>query len=232
MWGGDYVALYKQALRYGLFNKMKFATTLAFGVAPHAIGKDHPEGVLAGVHSNYHFTYPGGNRWPVNKTFVEKYFKRWNEYPNFQSEGAYVTLHMFKTAIEKANKLVGGWPDDEAIISQLEGMGMRDPVGLSLHPARQSPGLQGCCHRVQQEPARIPVPDPGSEPDDHHPDPQHHRAAELAEAGHFTQRSDVDLQLDQGDLATGGLKLAYQHSHALVLRGHVGPEGRRCLEGR
>src|SRR5438874_5105214 len=72
VWGGDYVAFYKQALRYGLFEKMKVATTLAFGVAPHAIGKDHPEGVLAGVHSNYHFTYPAGNRWPENVAFVKK----------------------------------------------------------------------------------------------------------------------------------------------------------------
>ena len=29
VWGGDYVAFYKQALRYGLFDKMKVATTLA-----------------------------------------------------------------------------------------------------------------------------------------------------------------------------------------------------------
>src|ERR1700693_5484135 len=56
VWGGDYVAFYKQALRYGLFDKMKVASTIAFGVAPHAIGKDHPEGILAGVHSNSHFT--------------------------------------------------------------------------------------------------------------------------------------------------------------------------------
>ncbi|PYN83165.1 MAG: hypothetical protein DMD87_30475, partial [Candidatus Rokuibacteriota bacterium] len=62
VWGGDYVAMYKQALRYGMFQKAKFASTIAFGVAPHAIGKDHPEGVLAGVHSNYHFTYPGGDK--------------------------------------------------------------------------------------------------------------------------------------------------------------------------
>src|SRR5216684_5303259 len=58
VWGGDYVALYKQALRYGMFNNAKFASTIAFGVAPHAIGKDHPEGVIAGVHSNYYFTFP------------------------------------------------------------------------------------------------------------------------------------------------------------------------------
>lgn len=129
VWGGDYVAMYKQALQYGLFEKMKFATTLALGVAPHAIGKDHPEGVIAGVHANYHFTFPAGNRWPPNKTFVEKYFARWKEYPNFQAEGAYTATLMLKAAIEKANHFLGGWPDDDAIITQLEGMGYAGPGG-------------------------------------------------------------------------------------------------------
>src|SRR5438128_9522890 len=129
VWGGDYVAFYKQALQYGLFDKMKFASTIAFGVAPHAIGKDHPEGVIAGVHSNYHFSYPGGDRWPINKTFVERYHARWKEYPNFQSEGAYVTLYMLKDAVERANRLVGGWPEDDAIIGQLEGLGFTGPAG-------------------------------------------------------------------------------------------------------
>ena len=135
VWGGDYVAFYKQALRYGLFDKMKVATTLAFGVAPHSIGKDHPEGVLAGVHSNYHFTYPAGNRWPENKSFVERYYARWKEYPNFQAEGAYSTMYLLKLAIERANKLVGGWPEQDAIIGQLEGLGMDTPSGyLYIRP--------------------------------------------------------------------------------------------------
>jgi branched-chain amino acid transport system substrate-binding protein len=129
VWGGDYVAMYKQALQYGLYDKMKCATTLALGVAPHAIGKDHPEGVLAGCHANYYFTYPAGNRWPLNKTFVEKYHARWKEYPNFQAEGAYTATMMLKGAIEKANHFLGGWPDDDAIISQLEGMGYSGPGG-------------------------------------------------------------------------------------------------------
>jgi len=129
VWGGDYVAMYKQALQYGLFEKMKVATTLALGVAPHAIGKDHPEGVLTGVHSNYYFTYPAGDSWPDNKSFVANYYKRWKEYPNFQAEGAYTATYMLKTAIEKANRLAGGWPDDEAIISLLEGMGYSGPGG-------------------------------------------------------------------------------------------------------
>ena len=135
VWGGDYVAFYKQALRYSLFDKMKVATTLALGVAPHAIGKDHPEGVLAGVHANYHFTYPSGDRWPLNKAFVERYYKRWKEYPNFQSEGAYMALHALKIAIERANKLAGGWPENDAIISQLEGLGLDAPSGyLYIRP--------------------------------------------------------------------------------------------------
>jgi len=129
VWGGDYVALYKQALQYGLFDKMKVATSLALGVAPHAIGKDHPEGVITGVHSNYYFTYPAGDSWPDNKSFVANYFKRWKEYPNFQAEGAYTATYMLKTAIEKANHLTGGWPDDDAIISLLEGMGYSGPGG-------------------------------------------------------------------------------------------------------
>src|SRR6185295_17052151 len=129
VWGGDYVAMYKQALRYDMFKKMKFASTIAFGVAPHAIGKDHPEGAIAGVHSNYYFNYPPNNRWPLNTEFVKKYYDRWKEYPNFQSEGAYSTLYMLKTAVEKANKLAGGWPDDDAIISQLEGLMHPGPAG-------------------------------------------------------------------------------------------------------
>ncbi|PYM63790.1 MAG: hypothetical protein DMD79_07810 [Candidatus Rokuibacteriota bacterium] len=129
VWGGDYVAFYKQALRYDLFKKMKFASTLAFGVAPHAIGKDHPEGVIAGVHSNYYFNYPPGGRWPQNDAFVKKYFERWKEYPNFQAEGAYVALHMLQMAIERANRLAGGWPEDDAIIGQLENLGMAGPAG-------------------------------------------------------------------------------------------------------
>jgi len=129
VWGGDYVAMYKQALRYGMFQKAKFASMIAFGVAPHAIGKDHPEGVIAGVHSNYHFTYPDGDRWPYNKSFVEKYRKRFNEYPNFQAEGGYTATYILKTALEKANHLTGGWPEDDAVIAMLEGQMIAGPAG-------------------------------------------------------------------------------------------------------
>src|SRR6202165_1164981 len=38
VWGGDYVAMYKQALQYGLFDKMEVANTLELGVAAPAHG--------------------------------------------------------------------------------------------------------------------------------------------------------------------------------------------------
>jgi len=135
VWGGDYIAMYKQALRYDLFKKMKFTSMIAFGVAPHAIGKDHPEGVIGGIHSNYYFTNPPANRWPLNTQFVKKYYDRWKEYPNFQSEGSYVTMGLLKQAVEKANKLTGGWPDDDAVISQLSGASISGPAGyLHIRP--------------------------------------------------------------------------------------------------
>src|SRR5206468_394556 len=103
MWGGMYVSFYKQALGHGLFRRARLAGNINFGVVPQAIGKDHPEGALAGVHSNYHFTYSPAGASTANKRFVEAYQKLWNEYPSYAAEAAYTGLYLFKTAVEKAN---------------------------------------------------------------------------------------------------------------------------------
>jgi branched-chain amino acid transport system substrate-binding protein len=39
---------------------------------------------------------------------------------------------LLKQSVEKANKLAGGWPDDEAIITMLEGASIAGPAGY-LH---------------------------------------------------------------------------------------------------
>src|SRR4029450_10398401 len=59
----DDVAWNNRPLQHGLFDKMKVATTLGLGAAPQSIGKDHPEGVLSGVHANSHFNYPAADLW-------------------------------------------------------------------------------------------------------------------------------------------------------------------------
>jgi branched-chain amino acid transport system substrate-binding protein len=156
------VALYKQALRYDMFKKMKVATTLAFGVAPHALGKDHPEGIVAGVHANYHFLYPPGDRWPLNAQFVKKFNDRWKEYPNFEAEGAYSALHMLRVAIEKANQLTGGWPDDDAIIATLEGLMYAAPSGYNYIRPDNHQGYKDALtgFSMQSNDYPFPVPDP------------------------------------------------------------------------
>jgi len=158
LWGGDYVAFYKQALRYGVYDKMKVATTLGLGATPAALGKDHPEGIIGGVHSNYHFTYPPTNRWPLNKTFVEKYHAKFNEYPNFQAEGAYTATYMLKLALEKANKLAGGWPEDDAIIGLLEGMMMAGPGGYVYIRPDNHQGYKDAITGFSKNVAEYPFP--------------------------------------------------------------------------
>ena len=202
LWGGDYVAFYKQALRYDMFKKMKFSSTLAFGSAPHAIGKDHPEGIIAGVHANYYFNYPPNGRWPINDAFVKKYYERWKEYPNFQAEGAYVAMHMVKTAIERANKLIGGWPDDDAIISQLENLGMAGPAGYVYFRPDNHQGYKDT-DWIQYEFKAVRFPDSRPPENDHDPHQKYQRASRMAE-----RRTDFDVHVDRQDLAKGRLRLA------------------------
>ena len=201
VWGGDYVAFYKQALRYGLFDKMKVATTLAFGGYPHAIGKDHPEGVLAGVHANYHFLYPAGERWPINKSFVERYHKRWNEYPSFESDGAYVSLYLLKRRWRRPTSSSAAGPEDDAIIAMLEGMGYDSPAGYVYIRPDNHQGYKDAVIGLSKNLPAYDFPVWDSNRIITIPDPEHHRAAELAETRPGAQRVDRGGRLDQEDLA-------------------------------
>lgn len=129
LWGGDYVNWYKQAIGFGLFDKMKVVTTLTFGGSPQAVGKDHPDGHVGGVHANYWFTNPDWELWPVNGEFVKKFSEMWNEYPSFEAEGAYVGMQMLKDTIEIAAQEVGGYPEDEEVVPVMERYSTYGPAG-------------------------------------------------------------------------------------------------------
>jgi branched-chain amino acid transport system substrate-binding protein len=134
LWGDDYRIFYRQAMSAGLFRRTRVATTVAFGVAPHTIETDHPEGVLAGARSGYHWNLASGSG-AASEGFVRRYYARWKEYPNYAAEGAYTALHLLRVAIERANQTVGGWPDDEAIIKHLEGLTWEAPGGrIAIRP--------------------------------------------------------------------------------------------------
>ena len=214
VWGGDYVALYKQALRYGMFQKAKFATTLALGVAPHALGKDHPEGVIAGVHSNYHFTYPGGDKWPLQQDVRREVPPEVQRVPELPGRGrVHHDLHAegrHREGQPAGRRMAGRRRHHRHARRHDAGR----PGGLRVHPSRQPPGLQGRDDRLQQEHRPVPVPDPGSGAHHHDPHPLDHRTSRLAEG-----RADLDVHLDRQDLADGqGLNSRFVRGSGVTAR--------------
>src|SRR5258705_439084 len=73
---------------------------------------------IAHIHPDYSY---GRNAFDHLKIVMKKLMP--------QAEGASTSTYMLKAAIDKANKLSGGWPEDDAIIALLEGMMMAGPAG-------------------------------------------------------------------------------------------------------
>ena len=174
VWGGDYVAFYKQALRYGLFDKMKVASTIAFGVAPHAIGKDHPEGVLAGVHSNYHFTYPARRPLAGEQEFRRALLQALERIPELPvGRGLYLALPpqvRHRAGQQAGRRLAGGRGDHQPARRPRDGY----PGGLSLHAARHTRAYKDAVTGFIKKVPQYSSPSLGPGPDHHHSDPQHH----------------------------------------------------------
>jgi branched-chain amino acid transport system substrate-binding protein len=143
LWAADFVNFYKQALGYGLFKKAKVIATISHGISPSLIGPDYPDGNVAGAHANYYFLYPELESYPMNKRFVESYYKRWNEYPTNGSEGAYVAVYLYKSAVERAYQVLGKWPEPEEVISFIEGASILGPAGILSIRARKPNKHQG-----------------------------------------------------------------------------------------
>jgi branched-chain amino acid transport system substrate-binding protein len=156
LWGSDYGTFYRQGLAAGLFRRVRFATTLAFGVVPHTIGTDHPDGVMAGARSSYHWNLPAEGVEPASQRFVRQYHARWNEYPNYAAEGAYTALHLLRVAIERANQVSGGWPEDEVIIGQLEGLTWESPAGRIVIRPENHQGYRDVVLGFSHHDARYP----------------------------------------------------------------------------
>src|SRR5690606_10494274 len=61
----------------------------------------------------------------LNDKFVSTYKQRYNAPPSYNAEGAYVAVHAFKAAIEKAGKV-----DGDAITEALSGLEINAPTGM------------------------------------------------------------------------------------------------------
>jgi branched-chain amino acid transport system substrate-binding protein len=128
LWGGDAVTFTKQAIGMGLFKKARMAFSRGEPY-PQEVGMDYPEGQIICCAGTHYFLYPPADKWPLNKSFVEDYHKRYNKYPTYPCYHAYQAIYTYKAAVEKAGSLTGGWPSKEEISLAASGLSIETPSG-------------------------------------------------------------------------------------------------------
>ncbi len=125
LWGGDTVTFTKQALGMGFFKKIKMAFSRGEPY-PQEVGKDFPEDQIICCAGTHYFLYEPP---PLNKWFVAEYRKRYGKYPTYPCYHAYQAIYGYKHAVEKAAKLVGGWPTVDEIAKAMSGLTFPSPSG-------------------------------------------------------------------------------------------------------
>ena len=161
LWGGDAVTFVKQAMGAGLFKQAKLAMSRGEPY-PQEIGETFPEGQFICCAGAHYFLYPAWDKWPLNKWFVAEYKKRYDKYPTYPCYHAFQALASYKTAVEKASSLVGGWPGMDDVAKTLGNMSLETPSGYLVinkdHNARED-CLVGISKKVKEFPFPILDPD-------------------------------------------------------------------------
>ena len=116
----DLPVFMKQAHAAGLTEKTKFVLPAA-GWQHTALKKEFmPEGVIFG-HNTLYFDHPAAS--PLQKEFVAWYVQNFKDYPHWEADRAYFSLHVYKAGVEKAMAAKGGaWPSTEEIAAAMSGI--------------------------------------------------------------------------------------------------------------
>jgi branched-chain amino acid transport system substrate-binding protein len=139
LWGGHLMSFIKQAAPRGLFKKSLVLLSTAESVT-QALKKDMPEGVVAlpRVTAGY-FLDPDPATDPMQKEYVEGYYKDFGRYPDYPSYRTYQAWAGFKAAYEKAIDILGRWPTTEEVIKAFEGLAYKVPGGIvTMRPDHQA----------------------------------------------------------------------------------------------
>ena len=120
--GGQAVALIKQAKPYGFFEKFRFITGAEVVSTEMAepLGKDMPEGIWGNAYDLFYWPDT-----PEHKRFIDAYLKKTGEkyVPGWAIQG-YLGTHFLAQAIKKAGTI-----DTEKVIDALEGLTIQSPIG-------------------------------------------------------------------------------------------------------
>jgi ABC-type branched-subunit amino acid transport system substrate-binding protein len=120
-WGRDAVLSTQQAKQFGVIPKMKLAIPYQIPFLAKNIGAELAEGVYAATD----FWWTLGDKYPLAKTFVDEFRKKYGYYPEWGAENAYMSFAMWADAVENA----GGFYPPDVIKSYEQGRKLQSMVG-------------------------------------------------------------------------------------------------------
>ncbi|HET8746751.1 MAG TPA: substrate-binding protein [Ramlibacter sp.] len=97
-WGHDAVLSTQQAKRFGLLPKMKLVIPYQIPFLAREVGADVTDGVYAATD----FWWTLGDKFPLAKTFVETFEKKYGYKPEWGAENAYMEFALWAEAVEHA----------------------------------------------------------------------------------------------------------------------------------
>jgi branched-chain amino acid transport system substrate-binding protein len=128
-WAGEAVTLLRQAVLMGVFDKIQVWFQAMGGSVDvlEGIAREVQDGRFKGklwATARYIHNWPNTQ---TNRSFVERFQKRWSRLPNYSAETTYSAIYITKAAVEKARSL-----DTDKVIAALRGMQIVTPAGLRV----------------------------------------------------------------------------------------------------
>jgi len=127
IFGSDGINFMKQAIESRLHTKMQIAYAHAEALL-HLV-PEMPDGIVIQAAGPAYPLYPPPNIYPKQKSFVENYLRKYNDYPGYAAYYSYDTLYAIKHAIERAYSMLGKWPDVDDIVKALEELAFEGAQG-------------------------------------------------------------------------------------------------------
>ncbi len=121
-WGGDLDNFVRQSVQRGLTKRSLFVLPLAES-SLQRLGKDIPEGVIAGSRGDHYFLHPEFKDKPEFKDFIARFKNKTGVYPIYPVFHMAQALNALKKTYEKA--IVdndGNWPNTEQITKAMDGI--------------------------------------------------------------------------------------------------------------
>ncbi|MFC6993779.1 ABC transporter substrate-binding protein [Haladaptatus sp. GCM10025707] len=133
LWGGDLVNFMTQANDRGLFDDTLpcfSGGTHVFHDAPNEV----PDGLIFGPRGP-HFPY-GTMEWnSLHQNFVQNFESRYGDTPYAHGAWhAWTALYGYVYSVERAYNISGEYPDDDAWVKSMEGIGFDTPSGFANIP--------------------------------------------------------------------------------------------------